>query len=49
MIHENNGFEQAFLLTDRVLPPPPPPAPEPFTLALLGLGLLGMSRKLLVR
>ena len=50
MIHENNGFEQAFLLTDTVPPPPPPPpAPEPFTLALLGLGLLGMSRKLLVR
>ena len=52
MSAEDNGFEQGFLANNRTLndtPPPPPPVPEPFTLSLLGLGLLGMSRKLLVR
>jgi hypothetical protein len=52
MSAEDNGFEQGFLANNTTLsdiPPPPPPVPEPFTLALLGLGLLGMSRKLLVR
>lgn len=46
MIHENNGFEQAFLLTDTVFSDiPPATIPEPTILAMLGIGLLGISVK----
>jgi len=43
MGHIDNGFEQLFIIATEIGEPPPPSVPEPGTLAIFGMGLVGLG------